>query len=134
MEIRLDLGFRFLPRAVFDIETSRREEVQGSFLPPPTHRCPGRARRHLSNFNYPLLCINSEWPGIELGRSVARGTKVNALIHYGPHFDFLITFYFKLLLNGIKISNVNLAIYFSKWFYPDSTLIGRNILGVLYYI
>ena len=31
------------PRAVFDKETSRREELQGSFLRPHTQGCPGRA-------------------------------------------------------------------------------------------
>ena len=36
------------PRAVFDRETSRLEELQGSFIHPHTHRCPGRARRYLA--------------------------------------------------------------------------------------
>ena len=43
------------PNTVFDRETGRREELPSSFLRPHTHRCPGRANRHLtvtSTFNY----------------------------------------------------------------------------------
>ena len=44
-----------IPRAFFDRETSRREELQGSFLRPHTHRCSGRSRRSKSIIITPVL-------------------------------------------------------------------------------
>ena len=53
--------------------TSRREELQSSFLRPHPHRGPGRARRHLavtiSKFHY---YYTSAQQGIEPGSPVAR--------------------------------------------------------------
>ena len=51
--------------AVFDRETSRREELQSSFLRPHTHRCPGRASRHLtitSTINYRTINGTTQRP------------------------------------------------------------------------
>ena len=44
----LQIFYNLKPRAVFGRETSRREELQGSFLRLHIHRCPGRARHHLT--------------------------------------------------------------------------------------
>ena len=48
MFIKTEPQFYWKPRTVFERNTSRREEQQSSILRQHTHKCPGRARRHLT--------------------------------------------------------------------------------------
>ena len=59
-------------------KTSRQEELQGSFLSPLTHRCPGRARRHLT---VKISKSTSAHRGIELGSPGERFSQSRRLVH-----------------------------------------------------
>ena len=65
-----------MPKEVIDRETSRRVELQVSFLRPLTQRCPGRARRHLTDIIYKSIIIT---PVFSWELNLARFFKASAL-------------------------------------------------------